>query len=186
MSAGDTPRRRRGVIDRRRVTDRTPGNRRGRRFLDQVNRNLVALISLVLAITSLGYNTWRNETTEIQRNWRQASFRILVEIGEINQVILLRRYFTEPAAGSKPAGEVPLPRNWVRGWGKVTMVRDLSSVMPDPLPERGRRLFEAWEKHAGALDDDSRPQAQQEAAQALLKAVERVREATIELVADLS
>ncbi|MGK7297125.1 MAG: hypothetical protein ACNS61_15080 [Candidatus Wenzhouxiangella sp. M2_3B_020] len=182
MSADATPHRRRGVIDR----DRMAAKSRGRTFLDQVNRNLVALISLVLAITSLGYNTWRNETTEVQRNWRQASFRILVEIGEINQVILLRRYFTEPDDRAESAGELPLPRNWVRGWGKVTMVRDLSSVMPDPLPRRGQRLFEAWEEHADALDDDSRPQAQREAAEALLEAVEGVRQATIQLVADLS
>jgi len=37
------------------------------RFLEQVRRNSVALISLVVAVTSLSYNTWRNEATEHNR-----------------------------------------------------------------------------------------------------------------------
>ena len=32
--------------------------------LRQLRRHSVALISLVVALTSLGYNTWRNETSE--------------------------------------------------------------------------------------------------------------------------
>lgn len=57
-----------------------------------------ALISLALAAISPGYNTWRNETTEMQRNWRQASFQVLIEVGELNQIVLYRRYFHAPAA----------------------------------------------------------------------------------------
>ena len=30
----------------------------------QIHSNLVALISLFVAVTALAYNTWRNETTE--------------------------------------------------------------------------------------------------------------------------
>jgi uncharacterized membrane protein YebE (DUF533 family) len=37
---------------------------------EQVRRNAVALISLVIAITSLGYNTWRNEASENNRTQR--------------------------------------------------------------------------------------------------------------------
>jgi hypothetical protein len=36
----------------------------------QIQNNAVALISLFIAVGSLGYNTWRNETTEEQRNVR--------------------------------------------------------------------------------------------------------------------
>lgn len=35
---------------------------------EQLCRNTVALISLVIAVGSLGYNTWRNETTEAQQS----------------------------------------------------------------------------------------------------------------------
>jgi hypothetical protein len=37
----------------------------------------VALLSLAIALASLGYNTWRNETTESHRNARQAGFVVL-------------------------------------------------------------------------------------------------------------
>ena len=164
--------------------------RRGRRrFWDQVNNNLVALISLVLAITSLGYNTWRNETTEVQRNWRDASFQILVEIGELNQIILMRRYFSN-SPGAQPEAPVegsfiPQPESWVRGWGSVAMVRDLTAVMPRPLPEQGRQLFDQWQLHASALHDRSDPEAREEAEDKLLGSIERLRLAVVKLISDL-
>ena len=37
----------------------------------QLRDNAVALISLVVALGSLGYNTWRNERTEHNRNVRK-------------------------------------------------------------------------------------------------------------------
>ena len=43
----------------------------------QLRRNFVALISLVVAITSLGYNTWRNEASEYNRNQRLISIEVL-------------------------------------------------------------------------------------------------------------
>ena len=33
-------------------------------LLQQVNKNLLAIISLIVALTALGYNTYRNELTE--------------------------------------------------------------------------------------------------------------------------
>jgi len=172
------------------VTARPPArpSRVRRPFWDQVNNNLVALISLVLAITSLGYNTWRNETTEVQRNWRDASFRILVEIGELNQIILMRRYFSD--AESAPAAEktgasIPEPESWVRGWGNVTMVRDLASVMPEPLPEQGQRLFDRWQTHARALHDHSDPEARDTAAETLLASIEQLRKTVVKLIDEL-
>lgn len=160
----------------------------GRRpFWNQVNNNLVALISLVLAITSLGYNTWRNEKTEIQRNWRQASFQILVEIGELNQIILMRRYFSEADGNPKnQAGEISSPQTWVAGWGKATMIRDLTTVMPEPMPEAGQRLFETWQEHADDLDNIEDEAARETASSELLDAVEHLRNSTVALIGDLS
>ncbi len=42
-------------------------------FFNQIRRNTVALISLAIAVSSLSYNTWRNEKTEINRNQRIAA-----------------------------------------------------------------------------------------------------------------
>lgn len=160
-----------------------------KRFWNQVNNNLVALISLVLAITSLGYNTWRNETTEVQRNWRDASFQILTEIGELNQIILMRRYFSPAeqteSASSQDGNRIPQPESWVRGWGNVTMVRDISTVLPEPLPAQGQQLFDQWQHHAGALHDRSDPEAREEAADTLLESIEQLRITVVQLISDL-
>ena len=48
-----------------------------RTFREQLRSNAVALISLTVALSSLGYNTWRNERTEHNRNIRAAAFEIL-------------------------------------------------------------------------------------------------------------
>jgi len=173
------------------LTSRPTGGSRGgrKRFWNQVNNNLVALISLILAIASLGYNTWRNETTEVQRNWRDASFQILVEIGELNQIILMRRYFSpaEPdqSSSSQTDATIPQPESWVRGWGNVTMVRDISSVLPPPLPAQGQDLFDQWQEHASALHDRSDPAAREEAADTLLGSIEQLRITVVQLISDL-
>ena len=49
----------------------------GARGIEQVRRNLGALISVFIAVSSLSYNTWRNEETEHNRNQRMASFEVL-------------------------------------------------------------------------------------------------------------
>jgi len=158
-----------------------------RPFWDQVNNNLVALISLMLAITSLGYNTWRNEKTELQRNWRQAAFQILIEVGELNQIILMRRYFPEATESEEnQSGEVRGPHSWVAGWGKATMIRDLTTVMPEPMPEAGQQLFETWQEHADDLDNPDDETARDTASSDLLDAVEYLRESTVELIGELS
>jgi len=53
---------------------------------EQIRSNSVALISLSVALIALSYNTWRNETTESQRNIRQASFRVLESLGDLQEV----------------------------------------------------------------------------------------------------
>ena len=58
-----------------------------RSITEQIRRNAVALISLVVAVTSLGYNTWRNEASEGNRNQRWASFEVLLELGELRQLM---------------------------------------------------------------------------------------------------
>ncbi len=54
-------------------------------FREQIRSNSLALISLAVAFIALGYNTWRNETTESHRNVREASFRVLESLGELQE-----------------------------------------------------------------------------------------------------
>ena len=59
----------------------------------QIHNNAVALISIAIAVSALAYNTWRNETTEEQRNVRHAAFRVLEDLGEVQEVVDSRYYY---------------------------------------------------------------------------------------------
>jgi len=150
-------------------------NRSRRSFLAQIDRHSVALISLLVALIGLGYNTWRNETTEIQRNQRWASFTILQELGELQQIVDHRHYFYSRRERDHPAIEAG--SQWVEGWGKVVLIRDLSGLLPEPLPDEGARLYRAWDEHAGNLELGPESAAGARAEDVLTRRIESARDA---------
>ena len=115
-------------------------------LLRQIRENAVALISLLTAVIALSYNTWRNETSESQRNIRQASFRVLESLGELQEVADYRYYYFPYENNQLGEGELRL-----RGYGSVTMVRDLMNLMPPPAPAASDELFRLWNEHVNAL-----------------------------------
>ena len=88
-------------------------------YVEQLRRNAVALISLVVAISSLSYNTWRNEATEDNRNLRFAAFEILLKLGELQQVVFHVHFDKDLDKGN--------PRV---GWAYVLTINDLAKVLP--------------------------------------------------------
>lgn len=138
-------------------------------FREQVRRNTVALISLVIAITSLGYNTWRNEASENNRNQRLVSIQVLVMLGELQQVILDRRYGKESDGKS----------NLRKGWALALTIRDISMVAEGDIPESAEQLFDTWNDDSANLGNSDEAKARIE------EAVERVRHATHEVLRSL-
>jgi hypothetical protein len=108
---------------------------------EQFRRNAVALISLAIAVTSLGYNTWRNEASEHNRNQRVISIEILLMLSELQQVILDRRYGKESEGKS----------NLRKGWVIALTIRDISMIAEGGVPESAERLFSTWEDESGSL-----------------------------------
>jgi hypothetical protein len=102
-------------------------------FVEQLRRNAVALISLVVAISSLSYNTWRNEATEDNRNQRVAAFEILLKLGELQQVVFHVHYDKDLDKGN--------PRI---GWAYVLTINDLAKVLPDTMQAETSGLLQAW------------------------------------------
>jgi hypothetical protein len=151
---------------------------------EQIHNNAVALISLVVAVGALGYNTWRNETTEEQRNVRHAAFRVLEDLGELQEVIDARHYYLPFEEGVGSEGELRL-----RGFGSVAMIRDLTSVMPPPAPQKGIELHELWLAHfleLAELDQQGRhSSAAKQAEQALTEAINGTRFAVISVLKQL-
>jgi hypothetical protein len=150
----------------------------------QIHNNAVALISIVIAVSALAYNTWRNETTEEQRNIRHAAFRVLEDLGDVQEVVDSRFYYL--AFGSEIAAEGELR---IRGFGSVAMIRDLMSLMPPPGPEAGRELHALWLNHFSSLDQldvsGQHSQAAKEAERELTLAVRQVRAAVLEVLRSL-
>jgi hypothetical protein len=112
----------------------------------QIRENLVAITSLVVALTALGYNTWRNERTELNRNIRAAGIEMLQEIGSLQQIVFYA-HFAEPDEDGK-RDERGDPR---MGWVDVFTINDLAAVMPPEVARDAARLRAVWEADSPML-----------------------------------
>jgi hypothetical protein len=111
-------------------------------LLAEVKRNLVAIISLCVALSGLGYNTWRNETTESHRNVRQASFALLEQLGQLQQLVYQRYYAHQRDDVTR-----------ITCWGKVMLVRDMGPLVSGEVAARSNGLFETWSDKLDDLDE---------------------------------
>ena len=109
----------------------------------QLRDNLVAITSLVIALSALAYNTWRNELTERNRNIRVAGIELLSEIGSLQQIIFYAHYTKGDARGD--------PR---MGWADVLTISDLAALMPEPVPQDAEALRAVWEADSTGLIDE--------------------------------
>ena len=109
-------------------------------IMGQVRTNAVAIISLVVALSSFSYSTWRNERTEHNRTLRQSSFELLTSLGELQQVVYHAHYDHDRDRGN--------PRT---GWVYVQTINDFSAAMPGPVPAAAQQLLAVWRDHWEAL-----------------------------------
>ncbi len=147
-------------------------------FQAQVRANSVALISLSVALIALSYNTWRNETTESQRNVRQAAFKVLERLGELQEVVDYRHYYFAFESDHALEGKSRL-----RGYGSVAMIRDLMNLMPAPAPVASDNLFRLWNAHVNRLseldEDGQHTDAAKQAEKELTAAIQQARIAVV-------
>ena len=111
------------------------------RFRDQLQRNAVALISLVIAISSLGYNTWRNEASEYNRNQRLISIEVLRNVGQLQQVIFHNVWEMDAEDNGNPR----------TAWVYVLAIRDLSQLLDGPASTSGNELWKVWDEEWDGL-----------------------------------
>ena len=138
-------------------------------FKEQVRRNSVALISLVVAISSLSYNTWRNEQTEYNRNQRLVSIEVLIKLEELQELVFYNHYDRDSQSRGNPRS----------GWAKALTIRDLAQILEHPLPASATTLAEAWSRHWQGLGSN------QASADAILESIEDVRDDARELLRSL-
>jgi hypothetical protein len=140
------------------------------RFMDQLRRNRVALISLVVAISSLGYNSWRNELSEDNRTQRAVSIEVLRKLADLQEVTWRNHYDHD----TQDKGNL---RN---GWTIVITIRDIATVLNAPLPESAMMLHDTWDDNSPKLGKDV------DAKDAIIHAIDQVRSDTLALLRELS
>jgi hypothetical protein len=132
--------------------------------------NLVAITSLVVALSALGYNTWRNERTERNRNVRVAGIEILKEIGSLQEIVSQVSSGDEDLPGDRPRD----PRGRLRmGWVDVWTLSDLAAVMPADVTREAGELESAWE-----ADVEDLPTSEA-ASRRINAAIDELRQATL-------
>jgi len=102
-------------------------------LLQQINKNLLAVISLVVALSALGYNTYRNELTEENRNIRFAGFAVLQELSELQLLIDYAHYDRDAVKG-----------NPISGWGHLLYVKDMSYLVSAEVVAETEALMKVW------------------------------------------
>lgn len=136
---------------------------------EQLRRNTVALISLVVAISSLAYNTWRNEVTEYNRNQRAISIEVLRHTGEFQEVVFHNAWDMDREGKGNPR----------TGWVHVLAIRDLSRILDGAVPRSAERLYATWEAEWSDLGPDN------DSYRRVVEAIETVRRDTHDLLVDL-
>ncbi len=115
----------------------------------QIKDNAIAIISLVIAISSLSYNSWRNELSEDNRNQRQAAFEIILKINELQQVVFYNHYEQDLKVQGNPR----------LGWTYVLTIQDLAMVLPETTREAANHLAASWNTHWSTLHAESKSKA---------------------------
>jgi len=136
---------------------------------EQVRRNAVALISLVIAITSLSYNTWRNEASESNRTQRLVALEVLMKIGDLQQ-LTWHHYYDKDFEDKG---------NLRTGWTLVLVVRDISQILDGSMPQSTQVLYKTWNDSSADLDSS------EEAKDAIIAAIETVRSDALILLQQL-
>jgi len=122
-------------------------------ILDQVKRNAVAIISLVVALSGLAYNTWRNESSEANKTTRDAGFFMMQELSELQETVLFARYDRDDERGDIKSG-----------WSHVLAIKDISYAMPTNVQDHAQKLLQVWQENAAHLqsnEDDGYQQVDQ-------------------------
>ena len=95
-----------------------------------------ALFSVMFALMGFSYNVWRMEVTERNSNVRSASFELLLQLAELEQLVYAAHYDRDLERGN--------PRD---GWVKVGLIADLGYSCGEEVHAAALALRETWSDH---------------------------------------
>ena len=103
-------------------------------LINQFRNNILAILSLSIAISALGYNSWRNEQSEQNRNIRQAGFEIIKETAKLQHFLDNTTFLTAKERSSTP----------IEGWVRIRLIQSLSMFMNQAVQSKANFLFLFW------------------------------------------
>lgn len=109
----------------------------------QIQQNLLAVISIGIAVLALSYNSWRNELSEDNRTVRAAGFEILKESAKLQFFIDATTY----ASGYKD-------EDLIQGWVSVNFIISLSALISPEIQTEAQLLKRVWADNATRLAND--------------------------------
>jgi hypothetical protein len=104
---------------------------------------VTAIVGVVLSVTVFIYNAWRLEASENNNNVRTASFEVLKELAELEQIIYALHYDANHVEGS--------PR---KGWVRVGLIFDLSMLIGEQPKIQAGELISAWTDNWNRIETD--------------------------------
>lgn len=137
-------------------------------ILQQIRDNVVAIISLIVAISALGYTTWREEHTEKNRNIRAAAFEVLMHLGELQMVVNTKHYDPQNPSG-----------NPLIGWGHIALIDDLSQILPAPAPKTADELVNVWKENWKQINEN------EDSADKISDSIDKTREVVLKILKEL-
>lgn len=129
---------------------------------------ITAIFSMIFAVAGFSYNAWRLELSEENSNIRTASFQVLNELAEFEQIIYAAYYDKDRIAGN--------PR---KGWVKVGLIVDLSVLIDMSVHQRAKDLHATWASDWEQLVTD------EAVVNSLVIKIEKVRQQVKETLHDL-
>ena len=94
---------------------------------------ITAIVSVITACASFGYNAWRLEVTEDNNTVRTASFEVLSLLAEFEQSLYTAHYDQDEMDGN--------PR---KAWVKVGLIHDLSVLISPDVSLKAESLKQVW------------------------------------------
>jgi hypothetical protein len=137
-------------------------------FRKLLQANLLAIISLLIALASLSYNTWRNDVTEQNRNQRAAGFALLQELAALQLLVDHLTYSEDHQKGDT-----------ITGWTRVVFIGDLAHLTAPKVEDGARNLRTQWSAEVGRLE------ASEEANKTMSRSIEALRQETLHALSAL-
>ena len=117
-----------------------------------------SIITILLTLVGFSYNVYRLEQSEINNNIRTASFEMIKELANLEQIVYASHYEKDDIKGN--------PRT---GWVKVGVIQDLSIVCFGHKAMHTEKLFKTWQTHWKTMKED------RASADVIVKSIDEVR-----------